>query len=62
MAVPTLEDTIREFYCSANVTVRVNDELIVLLVLNTFLSITAFLGNTLILAALHKESSLLGDL
>ena len=58
MAVPTLEDTIREFYCSANVTVRVHDELIVLLVLNTFLSITAFLGNTLILAALHKESSL----
>ena len=58
MAVPTIEDTIREFYCSANVTVRVRDELIVLLVINTILSITAFLGNTLILAALHKESSL----
>ena len=58
MAVPTLENSIRELYCSANVTARVNDELIVLLVLNTFLSITGFLGNTLILAALHKESSL----
>ena len=61
MAVPTLEKTIRDLYCSANVadvTARVHDELIVLLVLNTFLSITAFLGNTLILVALHKESSL----
>ena len=61
MAVPTLEKTIRDLYCSANVadvTARVHDEVIVLLVLNTFLSITAFLGNTLILVALHKESSL----
>ena len=61
MAVPTLEKTIRDLYCSAtvaDVTARVHDELIVLLVLNTFLSITAFLGNTLILVALHKESSL----
>ena len=58
MAVSTLENSIRELYCSANVTARVHDELIVLLVLNTFLFITAFLGNTLILVALHKESSL----
>ena len=58
MAVPTLENTIRDFYCSADVTARVHDELIVLSVLNTFLSITAFLGNTLILVALYKESSL----
>ena len=61
MAVPTLEKTIRDLYCSANVadvTARFHDEPIVLLVLNTFLSITAFLGNTLILVALHKESSL----
>ena len=61
MAVPTLEKTIRDLYCSANVadvTARVHDELIVLLVLNTSLSITAFLGNTLILVALRKESSL----
>ena len=59
MAVPaTLENSISELYCSANVAARVHDELIVLLVLNTFLSITAFLGNTLILVALRKESSL----
>ena len=59
MAVPTVENTtVRDLYCSANVTAEVHDELIVLLVLNTFLSITAFLGNTLILVALHKESSL----
>ena len=59
MAVPaTLENSISELYCSANVAARVHDELIVLLVLNTFLSITAFLGNTLILVALCKESSL----
>ena len=59
MAVPaTFENSISELYCSANVTARVHDELIVLLVLNTFLSITAFLGNTLILVALRKESSL----
>ena len=59
MAVPaTLENSISELYCSASVTARVHDELIVLSVLNTFLSITAFLGNTLILVALHKESSL----
>ena len=57
MAVPTLENTIRDFYCSADVTAS-HDELIVLSVLNAFLSITAFLGNTLILVALHKESSL----
>ena len=57
MAVPaTLENSISELYCSASVTARVHDELIVLL--NTFLSITAFLGNTLILVALYKESSL----
>ena len=59
MAVPaTLENSISELYCSASVTARVHDELIFLLVLNTFLSITAFLGNTLILVALYKESSL----
>ena len=61
MAVLTSEKTIRDLYCSAHVadvTARVHDELIVLLVLNTCLSITAFLGNTLILVALRKELSL----
>ena len=36
----------------------VESELIFLSTLNIFLSITAFLGNTLILVALHKETSL----
>ena len=37
---------------------EVNDQLIFIAVINIFLSITALLGNTLILAALHKETSL----
>ena len=36
----------------------VDGELIFLSAINIFLSITAFLGNTLILVALHKETSL----
>ena len=36
----------------------IHNQLICLSVINIFLSITAFLGNTLILVALHKESSL----
>ena len=36
----------------------IHNHLIVLLALNGFVAITAFLGNTLILVALHKESSL----
>ncbi|CAH3175187.1 unnamed protein product [Porites evermanni] len=37
---------------------RVESELIFLSALNIFFSVTAFLGNTLILVALHKETSL----
>ena len=44
--------------CSANLTGGMHEQLIYLLAFNIFLSITAFLGNTLILVALHKESSL----
>ena len=44
--------------CSTEFTGEVHNHLIVLLVLNGFVAITAFLGNTLILVALHKESSL----
>ena len=36
---------------------KLHGELIFLAVVNMFLSITAFLGNTLILVALHRESS-----
>ena len=48
----------RELFCSAEFIRGVDGELIFLSALNIFLSITAFLGNTLILVALHKETSL----
>ena len=50
--------TVQELYCSAKFFRGVESELIFLSALNIFLSITAFLGNTLILVALHKETSL----
>ena len=50
--------TVQELLCSAEFVRGVESELIFLSALNIFLSVTAFLGNTLILAALHKETSL----
>ena len=50
--------TVQALYCSAEFFRGVESELIFLSALNIFLSVTAFLGNTLILAALHKETSL----
>ena len=47
-----------ELHCSAELTRGMHNQLIILSVLNIFLSITAFLGNTLILVALHKDRSL----
>ena len=47
-----------ELYCSAELIRGVDGELIFLSALNIFLSIAAFLGNTLILVALHKQTSL----
>ena len=44
--------------CSVEITGEIHSQLICLSVINSFLSITAFLGNTLILVALHKESSI----
>ena len=44
--------------CSVGITGEIHNQVICLSVINSFLSITAFLGNTLILVALHKESSL----
>ena len=49
---------INELYCSAELNGRAHNHLIFLLVLDICLSITAFLGNSLILVALRKESSL----
>ena len=50
--------TIAQQYCSAELSEKVHTHLIFLSAINIFLSITAFLGNTLILVALRKESSL----
>ena len=50
--------TIGELYCSVELIRGVDNELIFLSSLNIFLSIAAFLGNTLILVALHKKTSL----
>ena len=47
-----------ELFCSPELISGVDGELIFLSALNIFLSISAFLGNTLILFALHKETSL----
>ena len=52
------QKTLTELFCSAEFVRGVDGELIFLSALNIFLSITAFLGNTLILVALHKETSL----
>ena len=50
--------TIAELYCSVEFTGEVHGELVFLSVINTFLPITAFLGNTLILVALRKDTSI----
>ena len=52
------QKTFMELFCSAEFIRGVDSELIFLSAINIFLSITAFLGNTLILVALHKETSL----
>ena len=46
------------YVCFIELTGDIHNQLVCLVVLNVFLSITAFLGNTLILVALHKETSL----
>ena len=50
--------TIVEFFCSAELEEELHNHVIFVLVLYICLSISAFLGNSLILVALHKESSL----
>ena len=47
-----------EQLCSSELTAGLHGHLTFILVLNSFLSLTAFLGNALILIALHKVSSL----
>ena len=52
------QKTIEQLVCSAGLSAGIHGQLTFIAVLNIFLSITAFLGNALILAALRKESSL----
>ena len=52
------QEHIEQFSCSAGLTAGIHGQLTFLTVLNISLSITAFLGNALILVALRKESSL----
>ena len=52
------QEKYEEIFCSLELTRGIQSQLIFLLVLNTILSITAFLGNTLILLALKKVTSL----
>ena len=52
------QKTYGELVCSAEFIRGVDVEFILLSAVNIFLSITALLGNTLILVALHKENSL----
>ena len=54
----SLEKLNRESLCTSELTGEVKHELIFLFVVNISVSITAFLGNTLILVALQEESSL----
>ena len=52
------QKTVEDLACSPDLTAGLRGHLKFLSVLNTFLSVTAFLGNVLILIALHKESSI----
>ena len=54
----TNKKTETELFCSVELSAGIYNLLIFLSVLNIVLSITAFLGNALILVALHKETSL----
>ena len=52
------QKTIEDLFCSPDLSAKLHGHLAFLSVLNSFLSVTAFLGNALILIALRKESSL----
>ena len=53
-----MKKTIQQMVCATGLTAEIHGQLTFISALNIFLSITAFLGSTLILAALRKESSL----
>ena len=52
------QTSFEDLACLTDFTAEVHYHLIVLLALNGFVAITAFLGNTLILVAVHKETLL----
>ena len=52
------QKTVEQIFCLEGLTDKISGQLIFILVLNSLLSVSAFLGNALILIALHKESSL----
>ena len=54
----TQTETLEKRLCSPALSTGIHQHLISLSAVNMFLSVTAFLGNSLILVALHKESSL----
>jgi len=49
---------VKQLYCSPDTSGETHGQLTFISALNVFLSVTAFLENALILAALRKESSL----
>ena len=52
------QKTVGDFDCSLDISPELHSQLTFISVLNTLMSVTVFLGNALILIALHKESSL----
>ena len=52
------QKTFEQLFCAAKFTQGIQSQLIVFSAVNMFFSITAFLGNSLILVALHKKTSL----
>ena len=63
MAAPNIsgdgqQKTVGDLTCSLYLTSGLHGHVTIFSVLNSFLSVTAFFGNVLILIALHEESSL----
>ena len=51
-------ERVQYLYCSLDKATAIHGQLTFIAVLNAFLSITAFLGNVLVLVALRRDSSL----
>ena len=58
LSVHEQQQTVGDLTCSPDFSPGLNGQLIFLSVVNAFMSVTTFLGNALILIALHKESSI----